>query len=423
MLGQIILSISPLSPARPPRIRRPPVSIRSITSSSATSRSARAGIKIVDLAIKVDKRVDDGTSSITCTLVKEIKAIYDDVVTVDRPPVRSRSISSQMRKKTCQGMGQAMAYLVGAYQAVGTFLGMVMIGSRFARMLMVDADTMIVEVRQSGQAEPSEETYASLPVGPGSKLWARDLLVHPGLLNLLPNHLLGAFDPLSNRIQLDQEATNRLWTFHHLAWRVAGDLDFTESQPLRRLPHPPQAFIDELDAMGFRVVVGDEEQDEIAFAARTGEVREREEASEARSTEPSGDGGTDEDDGDYVGQDEDEGGEGKESRPSGKRRRRNANERGRTGSGKRARGNKASRTNTAIDKVNSSSTGHTLGEHSDFHSPGFPSLVASHLFQVTRADPGSAGRGRKRKSIRIHQCDSILYIAVDQFFTRSETTL
>jgi hypothetical protein len=51
-----------------------------------------------------------------------------------------------MRKKTCKGVGQALAALIGAFQSVGTFLGLAVIGSRFIRILVADPTTLVVEL-------------------------------------------------------------------------------------------------------------------------------------------------------------------------------------------------------------------------------------------------------------------------------------
>jgi len=84
-----------------------------------------------------------------------------------------------MRKKTCKGVGQAFAYLIGAFQTVGTFLGLAVIGSRFMRILFADPTTLVVELElDEGEREGSE--LASLSAG---RMKAADLLSREDLFN------------------------------------------------------------------------------------------------------------------------------------------------------------------------------------------------------------------------------------------------
>ena len=103
---------NPATVRRSSRPRRP-VLPPTLTTSTP---SASAGIKIVDLALRATKHVH-GIDNIVCSLVIEIKAIFHNPIDPEHPPLppRSLTISPGMRKKTCKGVGQAFAYLIGAF--------------------------------------------------------------------------------------------------------------------------------------------------------------------------------------------------------------------------------------------------------------------------------------------------------------------
>ena len=103
------------NPAAVRRSSRPRRPVLPPTPSTSTP-SASAGIKIVDLALRATKRVH-GVDNIVCSLVIEIKAIFHNPIDPEHPPLppRSVTISPGMRRKTCKGVGQAFAYLIGAF--------------------------------------------------------------------------------------------------------------------------------------------------------------------------------------------------------------------------------------------------------------------------------------------------------------------
>ena len=130
---------------------------------STSTPSASAGIKIVDLALEATKRVH-GIDSIVCALVIEIEAIFHNPIDPEHPPLppRSVTITPGMRKKTCKGVGQAFAVLIGAFQSVGTFLGLAVIGSRFMRILVADPTTLVVELEPDEGADDIVDTVDTL---------------------------------------------------------------------------------------------------------------------------------------------------------------------------------------------------------------------------------------------------------------------
>jgi len=118
-----------------------------------------------------------------------------------------------MRKKTCKGVGQALAALIGAFQSVGTFLGLAVISSRFMRILVADPTTLVVELElDEGEREGSE--LASLSAG---RMKAADLLSREDLFNLVPNSLLGPND--SETYEPSLPRSRRPWMMHRMKVR------------------------------------------------------------------------------------------------------------------------------------------------------------------------------------------------------------
>jgi len=173
-----------------------------------------------------------------------------------------------MRKKTCKGVGQAFAYLIGAFQSVGTFLGLAVIGSRFMRILVADPTTLLVELElDEGEGEGSE--LASLSA---RRMKAADLLSREDLFDLVPNSLLGPYDIETYGPSLPMDKVERLWDFQGLGWKVLAGMVVAEDGRMRRLPPAPQRFRDVLEALSVRVDVGGDEEGNVVWAARHGHL-------------------------------------------------------------------------------------------------------------------------------------------------------
>ncbi len=165
-------------------------------------------------------------------------------------------------------MGQAFAYLIGAFQSVGTFLGLAVIGSRFMRILVADPTTLVVELElDEGEGEGSE--LASLSAG---RMKAADLLSREDLFNLVPNSLLGPYDSETYELSLPMDKVQRLWDFQGLGWEVLAGMVVAEDGRMRRLPPAPQRFRDVLVALSVRVDVGGDEEGNVVCAARHGHL-------------------------------------------------------------------------------------------------------------------------------------------------------
>jgi len=252
----------------------------SVASTSTSASSARAGIKIIDLALRAIKRVN-GVEYILCSSAIEVKGIFDKVVTLAHPPERRRQITSGMRKKALKGVSQSLAYVIGSYQTVGTFLGMAIIGSRFMRILVSDPTTLVLEL------DDEEGTLSGI-------IRATDLVSHPDLLNLIPNSLLGPINPQSDKMILPMESVRRLWDFHELSWRVMADIVVDKEGRLVRLPPAPPQFVVALAELDVKVDVG---EDAVIHAARRGRLPEDDEEDEdEEGGQPDGAGGGKDDD-------------------------------------------------------------------------------------------------------------------------------
>jgi len=186
-------------------------------------------------------------------------------------------------------VGQAFAYLIGAFQTVGTFLGLAVIGSRFMRILVADPTTLVVELElDEGEREGSE--LASLSAG---RMKAADLLSREDLFNLVPNSLLGPNDSETYELSLPMDKVKRLWDFQGLGWEVLAGMVVAEDGRMRRLPPAPQRFRDVLEALSVRVDVGGDEEANVVCAARHGHLGDDEDEDKGGVDGEDGRGGQD----------------------------------------------------------------------------------------------------------------------------------
>ena len=262
-----------------------------------------------------------GVLYVVCALTIEIKAIFDPAWGIDGPA--RVKITTGMRKKTCKGVGQATAYVVGAHGAAGTFLGLCVIGSRFMRILVVDADTVVVELesRKEGDEEDGEVRPAL-----GKMMTASELLFLPDLYDLLPNSLLNPVDRATRSLQ--EDSVQRLWAFQRLGWQVLTDsLTADDQGRLKRLPPASEAFKQALADLNTELDVGPGEYASIVSAARHARAPdggggdegrdgadEQGEGSDGDDQDEGGDGAFDPDEHEDEDEDEDEDDEGQEDR-------------------------------------------------------------------------------------------------------------
>jgi len=241
---------------------------------STTAASSRAGIKLIAAAL-LAKRVFSGTEYALISSTMEMKGIYDERIS-DRPPAHRRVITPAMRRKTLKGVGQGWTYLVGAFETVGTFLGLTMIGSRFMRSLALNSSTLLIELRETEEGLVGEWEGEVLS---GSRLKARDVLSYPDLYNLIPNSLLGPLnspDITPRQMIIPMAEAGRLWDFQRLSWRVMMDITLDPSGlaggRLLRLPEAGREFKDALSDLGVEVDVGGEEVRAVVSAGRKGRL-------------------------------------------------------------------------------------------------------------------------------------------------------
>ena len=198
---------------------------------------------------------------VVCALTIEITAIFDPAWGIDGPG--KVKITTGVRKKTCKGVGQAIAYVVGAHGVCGTFSASVSLVVSSCGSLVVDADTVVVELEP--RKEGDEEDRGVRPAL-GKMMNASELLFLPDLYEKLPNSLL---NPVNRETSLQEESVQRLWAFQRLGWQVLTDsLTADDQGRLKRLAPASQAFRQALADLSTERDMGPGEYASVVSAAR-----------------------------------------------------------------------------------------------------------------------------------------------------------
>ncbi|WVQ84506.1 hypothetical protein IAT38_006660 [Cryptococcus sp. DSM 104549] len=250
-LSQAEMASAPATPARSPA-----GSALSVVSDA----SSAVGVRMADIALYVMKRYNVRTGVALMTgEVKVASASKSERFDLEDDPLPRAALAKQLEsdaeEKVKQGLAQASYYLAYARHLYGTFIGVFMLGSRWARLLALNRQTLVLEMGPQGLeslkervtgtgGETGGEADHSIEgvEGPNITITTGDLFQAAGIVYAhLPNDLSphGPQPEDSPVPSLDPEQAQRLVSFFGEVRSLAESLPFERALfPLPDAPPP-----------------------------------------------------------------------------------------------------------------------------------------------------------------------------------------